>query len=81
MATHSIAGNIGAGSTGEIVYCMPVGDYPVPSPFETVADSSKNYSFAGLSDGVYNLYTAGAPLAIQQVILSGANAVDINFAK
>ena len=84
MATHSIAGNVGAGTVGEIVYINSVGGYPPlqqPNPQTTVADSSKNYSFTGLTDGVYNLYTAAAPLAVQQVVLSGNNIIDVNFAK
>ena len=81
MATHSISGNVGAGTTGEIVYIVPVGDYSLPMPSMTVCDSSNNYSFSGLVDGIYNLYTAVAPLAIQQVILSGNSVTDVNFAK
>jgi hypothetical protein len=81
MATHSISGNVGAGTVGEIVYICPVGDYSFPTPDMTVADASKNYSFTGLADGVYNLYTAAQPLAIQQVVLSGNNVSDANFAK
>ena len=82
MATHSISGNVGTnGAVGEIVYICPVGDYSFPSPSRTVTDASKNYTFSSLSDGVYNLYTSKAPLAIQQVVLSGNNIVDVNFAQ
>ena len=80
VATYSISGNIGAGTTGEIVYIVPVGDYSFPQPSTTVADSSNNYSFSGLADGVYILYTAGAPLAKQEVILCGSNVANVNFA-
>lgn len=80
MATHSIAGNVGTGGTaGEIVYIVPVGDYPQPQPISVVADGSKNYSIAALADGVYQLYTAANPKAKIQVILSGANIADVNF--
>lgn len=80
MAGHNISGNVGTnGSVGEIVYLVSMGDYPEPQPVSTVTDANKNYTFANIPDGVYQLYTAKAPLAQSQVILAGADAVDVNF--
>lgn len=80
MATHSISGNVAGGASGDIVYLMPVGDYPVPSPFSyTLGGVTTAYSFTGLADGVYNLYAGDSPLSIVQVIVSGDDHANVNL--
>lgn len=77
MATHSISGNIV--TTSANVYIKAIGDYPQPSPKTTVSDGSGNYTFSGLSDGLYDVYTGSSYPGKKRIILSGSNVSDINF--
>lgn len=80
MATHSISGNVVTASA--IVYLKATGDYPQPSPNTTVADGSGSYTFSGLSDGIYEVYTAKSFTAGRtkvRVIVSGDDHADVNL--
>ena len=79
---HSISGQIDFGTAGEIVYIRAVNvclEGPKPIPFSTVIAADTTYSFTGLPDGQYILYTAGNPRAKILVTLLGNNVTDVNF--
>jgi hypothetical protein len=85
--SSTISGNVASFTSNEIVYIQETQGQAL-SPMTTQVDGSGNYTFSGLSQGTYILYTAGnlfptgAPRAAIEVIVDGVNnAANVNFAK
>ena len=77
--TWSISGTVSPASSGSGTLLTLSG----PSSATATADSSGNYSFAGLANGVYTVTPSKAGFtfspASQSVTINGANATAVNF--
>ena len=81
MATFSISGNVGTGTSGVNVYIQaPQTGQVQPSPSVTQTDVNGNWSFSGLLNAVvYQVKTALSPPL--QVTINGGNISNLNFPK
>jgi hypothetical protein len=79
--SSTISGNVASFTSNEIVYIQETQGQAL-SPATTQVDGSGNYTFSGLTQGTYILYTQVAPNTFIEVIVDGThNVANVNFAK